>query len=303
MVDLSIIIVSYNTDSFLRECLSALHDRLKDEKEINAEIIVVDNASSDGSVQTVKEHFPKTILIENTANYGFSKANNIGIKKAKGEYLLFLNSDAIFIKQTEKHPLHYLLAFMQEHPTVGAVTCRVSLPSGEIDDACHRGFPTPWNSFCHFSGLGSLFPHSAWLNGYHLGYGSMDQTHEIDALAGAFMLVRRKAGEKLSWWDEDYFFYGEDLDFCYKLKKDGWKIFYIPHISVAHYKGVSSGIKEASKHVSRATAEERKKITYARFDAMKIFYRKHYTTLYPKFVMWLVMKGIDAKMKMTMRSI
>ncbi len=303
MVDLSVIIVSYNTESFLHECLTALEERLKDEKELTAEIIVVDNASSDGSVHMVKKNFPEAVIIENSENYGFSKANNIGIKKAKGKYILFLNSDAIFNKQVERHPLHYLLSFMQEHPKVGAITCRVSLPNGEIDDACHRGFPTPWNSFCHFSGLGSLFSHSTLLNGYHLGYKSLDEIHEIDALAGAFMLVRREAGEKLKWWDEDYFFYGEDLDFCYKLKKDGWQIFYIPHIFVTHYKGVSSGIKEASKHVSRATLEERRRITHARYDAMRIFYRKHYNSIYPKFVMWLVMKGIDIKMNMTMRSI
>lgn len=206
MTDLSIIILSYNTEAFLRECLKSLFAVLRHDKSITSEVIVVDNASSDNSVAMVKKEFPEVLLIENKENSGFAKGNNLGIKKAKGAYVLFLNSDAVIADTPDALPFRYLLSFMKEHEHVGALTCRVNLPNRTIDDACHRGYPTPWNAFCHFSGLGSLFSSSTFFNGYHMGYRHLDIPHEIDALAGAFMLVKRDAGEAVGWWDEDYFF-------------------------------------------------------------------------------------------------
>ncbi len=300
MIDLSIIILSYNTKEMLRKCLHALAEVTLKDTKTKYEVIVVDNASTDGSLAMVEKEFPNVIRIKNKSNVGFAKGNNPGVKAAKGNYLLFLNSDAILEEQPEEFPLRSLLAFMNEHPEAGAVTCRVNLMNGKIDDACHRGFPTPWNSLCHFSGLGKLFPHSNLFNGYHLGYNHLDQVHEIDALAGAFMLVRRKAGDDVGWWDEDYFFYGEDLDFCFELKMKGWKIFFVPEVTVVHYKGVSSGIKEVSQDITRATNAEKIFITNARFEAMKIFYQKHYISHYPKLVTYMVMKAIDLKLQSTL---
>lgn len=301
MVNLSVIILSYNTKEMLRKCLIALEAEIAKDTKTKYEVIVVDNASTDGSLSMVEKEFPAVIRIHNKSNVGFAKGNNPGVRVAKGEYVLFLNSDAILEKQTEEYPLRFLLSFMDDHPQAGAITCRVNLSNGEIDDACHRGFPTPWNSLCHFSGLGKLFPHSKVINGYHLGYQHLDQVHEIDALAGAFMLVRRKAGDHAGWWDEDYFFYGEDLDFCYELKQKGWKIFFVPDVTVVHYKGVSSGIKDVSQTITKATIQEKIAITNARFEAMKIFYQKHYVAHYPKIVTYLVMKAIDIKLHATLQ--
>jgi GT2 family glycosyltransferase len=231
------------------------------------------------------------MLIANKENLGFSKANNLGIKKAGGRYVLFLNADTVVYPNT----LEYMLEFMDAHDKAGAATCKLVLPNGKIDDASHRGFPTPWNSFSHFSALAKIFPKSRIFGGYNLGYLDFSKTHEIDALAGAFMLVRRQAGEKVGWWDEDYFFYGEDLDFCYLLKEKGWKVYYVPEVSILHYKGVSGGIKKHSKHLATADSKTRKNATYQRFRAMKLFYKKHYEKKYPWLVTRLVYTGIWVK--------
>lgn len=291
MMDLSIIIVSYNTKRLLKECIDSVISASI--KPFNLEIIIVDNASTDGSIEILSNKY-KVLgikLIENKENMGFSKANNLGVKEAKGRYLLFLNPDTVVNKNT----LFEMIKFMDKNKNVGVATCKVLLPDGKIDDACHRGFPTPWNSFYHFTGLSKLFPHSKMFSGYSLGYLDLNKNHEIDACAGAFMMVRREAGEEINWWDEDYFWYGEDLDFCYRLKNKGWLIYYFPQVTILHYKGVSGGLKESSRHLTIADEKIKKMATKARFDAMKIFYKKHYVNKYPFFINWFTMQGVNIK--------
>jgi len=297
-VDVSIIIVNYNAKDFLRDCLDSIFATVS--KTISYEVIVVDNASSDESAQMVAKEFGSNItLIASRKNLGFSKGNNLGVKKAKGCYLLFLNPDTLMRKQT----LETMVAFMDKTPQAGAATCFVRLEDGTLDDGAHRGFPTPWNAFCYFSGLAKLFPKSILFNGYNLGFKDLDTIHEIDALVGAFMLVRREAGEEIGWWDEDFFFYGEDLDFCYKLREKGWKIFFIPSVEILHYKGISGGIKEHSEHLSTADKETKLRATKERFQAMKLFYKKHYMVKYPKFITWLVFLGIDMKLQKSLKDV
>lgn len=288
MIDLSIVIVSYNTKDLLKSCLESIY---KTSKDFSFEVIVSDNNSSDGSSEMVSKNFKNVILIENTKNLGFSKANNTGVKKTSGRYVLFLNSDTVVYENTLKH----MIKFMDEHKDTGAATCKLLMPNGKIDDAAHRGFPTPWNAFSHFSGLSKMFSKNRLFGGYNLSYLDFDKTHEVDSLAGAFMLVRRIAGEKIGWWDEDYFFYGEDLDFCFMLKQNNWKIYYVPEISILHYKGVSGGIKKISKHLTTADAKTRKNAQIERFKAMRIFYKKHYENVYPWFITRLVYSGISLK--------
>ncbi|MDO8657811.1 MAG: glycosyltransferase family 2 protein, partial [Candidatus Levybacteria bacterium] len=264
MFDLSIIIVNYNAKEFLKKCLISI---VKNVKNVLYEIIVVDNNSSDNSSEMVKKEFPQIKLIANKKNGGFSKANNQGIKVSqKSRYVLFLNPDTIVHEKT----IEEMIKFMDSHPHAGATTCKLVMPNGEIDDASHRGFPTPWNSFCHFSGLAKIFPKSRISSGYNLGWMNFEKIHEIDALAGAFMLVRRSAGEEARWWDEDYFFYGEDIDFCFMLKQKGWKIYYVPTVFITHYKGVSGGIKAVSKEITTASEETKKIASHWRFEAMRI---------------------------------
>ena len=291
-MDLSIIIVSYKTRDVLKNCLLSIKDNVS--KKITYEIIVSDNGSNDKTTQMISDLRFKTsdlTLIENRENLGFSKANNVGVKESKGRYILFLNPDTVIQKDT----LEKMVEFMDKTKDAGAATCKVLLPSGNIDDSCHRGFPTPWNSFCHFSGLAKVFPKTKIFGGYNLSFLDMTKTHEIDALAGSFMIVKREAGEDIGWWDEDYFFYGEDLDFCYMLKQKGWKVYYVPDVSILHLKGVSGGIKKISKEISTADKETKRTATKWRFDAMRIFYKKHYENKYPWIVTKLVYFGISLK--------
>ncbi len=294
-VDLSIIILSYNTKKLTLETIASLEENYPEEMASGSyEVIVVDNASSDGSAEALKEYKSKTNIesfhiVANHTNIGFGAGNNKGLSHVKGNYVLFLNPDTVVHPKT----LIYMLHFMNEHPEAGAATCKLELPSGGMDEACHRGFPTPWNAFCHFSGLEKMFPKSRLFSGYLQGWKDLRNIHEVDAVAGAFLLVRREIGEKIGWWDEDYFFYGEDLQFCYDIGKIGSKIYYVPDVSILHYGGVTSGIKKTSQDITTADNERRRRVQGYRFDAMRIFYKKNYANRYPKFVSWLVFQGIN----------
>lgn len=292
---LSIIIINFNTYKYLARCLSSI---FKSElRRDSYEIIVVDNASKDDSVNQLIKDYPHIRLIVNKKNIGFAKANNQALKKASGEYILFLNPDTIILKNS----LSVTLNFMKKHGQAGVATCRVKLSEGRLDDACHRGFPTPWNALCQFTGLALLFPGTNLFNGYHLGYRDLDKIHEIDSCSGAFMLVRREAGSKIDWFDKEYFWYGEDLDFCYRIKEKGWKIFYIPEVKIIHYKGVASGIKKHSRKISSADKETKLLATKARFEVMRIFYRKHYQGKYPPWLTSFILMGIRVKEWLTFK--
>jgi len=295
MVDLSIIIVSFNTAKLTLEAVKSIEKNNKKELENGVyEIIISDNNSKDETVKMISEFKKKTkikniTIIENKKNLGFSKGSNIGIKNANGRYLLFLNSDTLVYEDT----LQKMVSFMDKNKNTGAATCEIRVPAGGIDEGSHRGFPTPWNAFCHFSKLERIFPKSKIFAGYTQGWKDLKTIHTVDSIVGAFMMVRREAGEQIGWWDEDYFFYGEDLDFCYELSQKGWKIYYVPIVSILHYGGVSSGIKKQSQGLTTADRERKLMVQNARFNAMRIFYSKHYANKYPNLVTWLVFKGID----------
>lgn len=292
-IDLSIIIVSYNTAELTKAAVKSVLDTVK---ESSFEVIVVDNNSSDESVAVVNELKSSRVkVLENKENLGFSKANNVGIKESSGRYVLFLNPDTVVHEKT----LDGMVAFMDGHPSAGASTCKLETPDGSIDYASHRGFPTPWNSLTYFSGLNRLFPRSKVFAGYTQGWKNLNTIHEVDAIAGAFLLTRREAGEQIGWWDEDYFFNGEDLDFCFELRDKGWKIFYVPTFSILHYNGMAGGTKKQSAKSTTATKETRIRAQESRFNAMKIFYQKHYQNKYPKIVTQLVYSGIDLKKYIT----
>lgn len=290
---LSIVIVSFNSKKFLEPCLKSLS---KSKIKSKTEIIVVDNSSVDGTFEFLKKNYQDIKIIKNKQNLGFAKANNQGIKNSTGKYVLLLNPDTIIPSNTLQH----MINFMESHQNAGISTCYVRLATGEIDDACHRGFPTPWNAFCHFIGLSTIFPTSLFLNGYHLGYKNLENTHKIDSCTGAFMLIRSSVGEKLQWLDEDYFWYGEDIDFCFRVKKIGFEVYFVPQVGITHFKGVSSGIKKHSESISSASFETKIKATKARFAVMRIFYKKHYQNLAGKFLMPFIFTGIKLKELITL---
>lgn len=300
-VDLSIIILNYNTKDFLIRCLQSIKEA--DLVGIEIEIIVVDNASTDKSVEEIrnsKYEIRNLKIIQNKQNLGFSRGNNVGVRYAKGRYVLFLNPDTMVSKDSLKVAYEY----MEEHPDVGVSGVRLELADGTLDDACHRGFPTPWNSLTHFFGLEKAFPKSRIFARYSLGWLiDSKEPHEVDSISGAFFFVRREAARQVAWWDEDFFWYGEDLDFCYRLKLKGWKIIYIPSIKVLHFRGVSSGIKAHSRRISTADSKTRQRAAAASVEAMRIFYRKHYINKYPFFVNFLVFAGMGILEKWRVRRV
>ena len=293
---LSIIILNYNTKDYLIKCLASLKETIKG---IETEVIVVDNGSMDGSQTYINANkILKIQLIENNNNYGFAKGNNIGIKESLGDYVLLLNPDVVIPEQEKS--IKDLLDYMDQNSKVGIVTCRVELTNGKLDDSCHRGFPTPWNAFCYFLGLSRIFSKNEKFSGYNLTTLDLNTIHEIDACNGAFMLIRRHCGEQLHWLDEDYFWYGEDLDFCYRAKQTEWKVIYWPKMKIIHYKGVASGIKGGKTTANR---EIKIKATEARFRVMKIFYDKHYKNKYPSWIRMVVLLGVELKKRMEMAKI
>lgn len=283
--EISIIILTYNVKKLLLDCLKSLYQSKP--KGALWQVIVVDNGSSDASLEAVTRYYPQVETIRSEANLGFSAGNNLGVKKAKADFILFLNPDTLIVGQVVTKSLE----FIKSRPEVGALTCRVELPTGKLDYSCHRGFPTPWNAFCHFSGLSKRFPKSKLLAGYSATYLDINTTHEMDCGTGAFLLVRKKAGDQINWWDEDYFWNGEDIEFCFSLKEKGWKIIFYPEVKIIHFKGSSSGLQSTRK--TEVPQEVKMMAAKSAARAMKIFYQKHYHNHYPFFTRWLILLGIE----------
>ncbi len=282
-MNLSIIIVSYNTKDLLLKCVNSLYKFCKKElanKEY--EIIIVDNGSTDDSIEQILNYTQKTQneikIIENKENLGFAKANNIGIRASHGDLILLLNSDT----EVKENSVQGMVTFMKNLPAEkGAVTCKILLPNGQIDPACHRGFPTPWNAFCYFVSLEWLFPEFKIFSGYHQFYKNLNKIHEVDAISGAFFMTSRNVIEKVGLLDEDYFMYAEDIDWCYRMKQAGFTIWYNPNFEIVHYK------KKSGRSSSKP---EVKKQTQKYFwQTMKIFYEKHYLNQYPKQLTFIIL--------------
>lgn len=257
MKKLAIIIVNYNVCYFLEQALKSVQKAIKN---VDAEVFVVDNNSIDNSVALVKEKFPSVTLIENKDNVGFSKANNQAIRLANAEYVLLLNPDTV----VEKNTFEKCVEFMDAHPEAGGLGVKMVDGKGEFLPESKRALPTPSVAFYKISGLSSIFPRSKTFGKYHLGYLSNDETHEIDVLSGAFMLMRQKALDKTGLLDEDYFMYGEDIDLSYRITKSGYKNYYFPHARIIHYKGESTK-KTSINYV------------FIFYRAMIIFAQKHFS--------------------------
>lgn len=252
---LSIIIVNYNVKEFLQ---NLIHSIEKAASNISHEIIIVDNASDDGSVDFIREKFPFTKLIVNNKNLGFSKGNNIGIAEAQGEYILFLNPDTLVSEDT----FTKMIEFFETHPDAGLAGCKILNSDGTIQLACRRSFPGPWTSFCKVTGLSSIFPKSKLFARYNLTYLDENKTYEVDAVSGSFMMIKKEIYQKIGGFDEQFFMYGEDLDLCYRVQKAGYKVYYVHDSQIIHYKGEST---------RRSSLDETKFF----YNAMHLFVKKH----------------------------
>jgi GT2 family glycosyltransferase len=214
-LELSIIIVNYNVKFFLEQCL---HTVLKAVSKIEAEIWVVDNNSSDGSLSYLKPRFPSIHFIENQKNVGFGAANNQALSLCSGEYILFLNPDTLLPEDC----LIKCLQFIRTLPKAGALGIRMLDGSGHFLPESKRAFPSPITAFCKLVGLSALFPQSAFFNHYSLGNLSEHENHQVDVLAGAFMLVKKSVLEKAGAFDQRFFMYGEDIDLSYQIQQAGF---------------------------------------------------------------------------------
>ena len=253
MPAVTVIIVSYKVRYYTQQCLSSVLRSVPD-----AQIIVVDNKSDDGSVEYLSERFPQIEVIANDFNAGFGKANNMALNKAEGRYVLFLNPDTVVAERTIPGCIEY----MDAHHEVGAVGVRMQYGNGYFARESRRSLPTPSVSFWHMTGLGRLFPRSKVFAKYHLTYLDRNSECPIDVVSGAYMFVRKEILEKTGGFDEDFFMYGEDIDLSYRILQQGCQNRYLP-LPIVHYKGESTN----------KTSYRYAKVFY---DAMLIFFNKHF---------------------------
>ncbi len=257
-MDLSVIIVSYNVRNFLEKCLISV---LQASQNLDCEIFVVDNKSIDGSCSMVETGFPEVKLIKNPVNRGYSAANNQALKTASGRYVLLLNPDTIVKENT----FLSCISFMDSHPDAGAAGVRMINGKGKFLPESKRALPTPGTAFFKMSGLSYLFPKSRLLNRYYLGHLDNMQLSKAEVISGAFMFLRAEAVAKTGLLDEEFFMFGEDIDYSYRLLKAGYNNYYFPDAEIIHFKGES-------------TKKENIKAVVNFYRAMSIYVRKHYTS-------------------------
>ncbi|MFC1553722.1 glycosyltransferase family 2 protein [candidate division KSB1 bacterium] len=272
MVQLSIIIVSYNAKDYLEKALLTVQFAVSG---FSSEIFVVDNASDDGSPDMIKEKFPDVILIENNVNTGFARANNAALKRSEGKFILLLNPDTIVKENTFK----IVFKAFEEYPEAGAAGCKILNEDGSLQLSCRRSIPTPWITFTRMLGLSRIFPQSRIFAKYNLTYLDADEVAEVEALSGAFIMVRREVLDKTGYLDEQFFMYGEDLDWCYRISQAGYKIIYYPKTSITHYKGRSTDMKTWAQV----------KVFY---EAMSKFSAKHFRNYSVLLPLWLMKSAI-----------
>ena len=226
-MDLSISVISWNTRDLLRDCLKSIYSRAP---KASFEILVVDNESSDGSQEMIREKFPQIRLIENKNNLGFARANNQAIKRSSGKYELLLNPDTLVLENA----LEIMMDFMEKNPRVGMCGCRLLSEDGSVQPSCGR-FPGLFTVFLHMTKLNYFYPGNRFSRRF-MGAGLEEgEAREVDWVTGACLLVRRQAVEEIGLLDERFFMYCEDLDWCRRMKNAGWKICYLPRAKVIHY--------------------------------------------------------------------
>ena len=246
---LSVIIVNYNVRPYLTACLDSVQRALEG---IESEVFVVDNHSDDDSVEVVSRDYAWVHLINNRENLGFSKANNIAIRQAQGEYILLLNPDTVVAEDTLKG----VIDFMEQHPKAGGAGVRMHNADGTLAPESRRAIPTPFVAARKMLGFTKR---------YYMSYLSWDAPAQIEVVSGAFMLLRHKAIYEVGMLDEDFFMYGEDIDLSYRLLQGGWQNWFLPY-DIVHYKGQS-------------TSKSDFRYVHVFYQAMLIFFRKHYSHL------------------------
>ena len=274
-MDLSVIIINHNTKELTAQTIASVQEQTRD---ISFEIVVVDN-STDLSKQYELEDYLNLKVLYGIENRGFGHACNLGAQKAEGRYLLFLNSDTI----VHDGALQKCVEYMKSHPDIGALGIRTLLQDGTLDHGCKRGFPTPGASLFYFLGLDKKHPESKKYGAYRQTFIGEHQTSQVDAVSGSFLMMPAQLFNSIGGFDEDYFMYGEDLDLCYRVKKQGYQVVYYADAWMTHLKG-QSGLHTKSR-----------KVIYHFHHAMILFYRKHYMKQYSIFTTVVVYCGIGCR--------
>ena len=283
-LDLAIVIVNYNVCVLLRACLASIFASDLAAHGLRYRVYVVDNGSVDGSDEMVAREFPQVTLRRGRGDRGYAYANNLALREllaAPPRYVLLLNPD------TELPPtaLREMIAFLDAHPEAGAAGPRLLLPSGQLDRACRRSFPTPEVAFYRLTGLSLLFPRSRRFGRYNLTYLDERGVYPVDSVVGAFMLVRGEVLREVGLLDETFFMYGEDLDWAYRIKQRGWSVLYNGQVTVLHHKGASSG----------SSGQRRLRTLWEFYRAMRIFFAKHYAAQTALPARWAIVAGIYAR--------
>ena len=269
---LSVIIVAYKSQDEIEACLASLPRELSGGA---VEMLVVNNSPGDGLKTVVGSHFPWVKVIEPAMNLGFGRANNLGYAEAdpQSEFVLFLNPDTV----SNRHAFEHCIVRMREDERIGLISPKLILPDGSMDMACRRSIPTLWDGFCRASGLAAAFPRTALFSGYNLTHLPDDESHEVGAINGAFMLTPRRVLRAVApdgrVFDETFFMYGDDLDLCIRVNRGGWKIIYDGRVAITHVKGVS-------------VAKDFERMSRAIFDANRDVYLKHFNAGNSRLVEW-----------------
>lgn len=268
---LSIIIVSYNVKDHILSCLASIFEN---QVKWPLEVTVVDNNSQDGTVDAIREGFRNVTLMENDENLGFASANNQGLQRAAGEYILFLNPDTKVLPGT----IDKSVAFLENNPEVGAIGCRISNPDGTLQYSC-KSYPSLWNYFCESTFLYKLFPKNHWIGKFYMTSFDHAEVKEVDVVSGAYLLTRSKLLKEIGGWDETFFIYSEETDLCYRIKKAGKKICFVPDCQIIHWGG-------------RSTSQSPLRMFKQDHRSRYLFMRKHYNSLTTFFSECVIFIGV-----------
>lgn len=266
MIDLSLVIVSYNVKEYLKGCLKSIYESTN---SLNFEIIVVDNSSKDDTASMIKAEFPEVILIVNEENLGYAKGVNLGLKKSRGRYIGVMNPDTVVGGVS----FDMVVDFMDKNPQIGNLGGKVLTPEGEIIPY-YAGYPSLRTTFLKYSGLTYKFPKVKLFSIDKIVDDSYEKMHEVRLIGGCFTLIRRGIIDDAGLMDEQFFLYYEDFDWCYRIKKNGWKIYYFPNLRITHYGGKSS---------------QDKGVTLYEYESMYKYFEKHYGDIYKSLCKFVVL--------------
>ena len=273
-IDVSVCMVSLDSGKVLQACLDSLPAAIA---PLSYEVILVDNASSDGTPEVLEARASAGLrLVRNGRNVGFTRATNQAIELSSGRHILWLNNDTLLTPGA----LGALSGYLDENPRAGIVGPKVLNPDGTFQPQCRRGLPTPWAALSYRLGLNRLFPRRAAFGRYLLSDRPVDEACQVDAVSGCCLMARRQVLDDIGPLDEDYFGFGEDIDWCFRAKERGWEVWYRPESVIVHLKG-QGGAQSKPYHK-----------VWGIHQAMRTFYAKHLRARYPRFLAGPVTAGI-----------